>query len=193
MDRCSFSDARRRTSARLIVVLRGTEGVGDARMVHVVDRGAITSANACRRVHDLYLRLYLSSPRRAPPAGPAARPPRSTSPASRDLGERVRVELVEEHPRRLQDVGGVHGPVVDAALRMYRQCKPARNAAQESRSTPSLSKTPCRLEYRHPERHEGTAAALAAPLGAVSSANANRSKSRQVCAKPQSVSDAFGP
>ena len=40
MDRCCGVDAHAAEPARLIVVLRGTEGVGDARMVHVVDRGA---------------------------------------------------------------------------------------------------------------------------------------------------------
>ena len=77
----------------------------------------------------------------------------------------MRVELVEEHPRRLQDVGGVHGPVVYAAPAHVQavQTREKRRAGIPLDSEPLENAVP--VEYRHPERHEGTAAALAAPLG----------------------------
>ena len=78
----------------------------------------------------------------------------------------MRVELVEEHPRRLQDVGGVHGPVVDAAPAHVQavQTREKRRAGISLDAEPLENAVP--VEYRQPERHEGTAAALAAPLGA---------------------------
>ena len=77
----------------------------------------------------------------------------------------MRVELVEEHPRRLKDVGGVHGPVVYASPAHVQavQTREKRRAGIPLDAQPLENAVP--VEYRHPERHEGTAAALAAPLG----------------------------
>ena len=60
----------------------------------------------------------------------------------------------------------MHGPVVDAAPAHVQavQTREKRRAGISLDAEPLENAVP--VEYRHPERHEGTAAALAAPLGA---------------------------
>ena len=156
MDRCSFSLTLTPPNLReLIVVLRGTEGVGDARMVHPCIAAPSTSANACgssSAPSSALLHLYLTeSPhRRGPPRLGLARLRR------RALEERVRVELVEEHPRRLRVErrrrASGRGGCVPAHV---QACKPAKNAARGIPLDAEPLENAVPVEYRHPERHAG--------------------------------------